>query len=441
MKRLYKANRVNDFDKAMRRKYSLNSLYLIENAARCALNTIGDEIRGKRTLILVGSGNNGADGIFLFLLLRERGEDVHVYYRSEAKSEENSILRKRVPLSAISTRVEGFDVIIDAVYGASFHPPLSSHDKGFFDRINNIQAFKVALDVCSAYYFKADVTISFTMLKEEDVLSSSARLILENPGFPDVEISSFSPDSFLLEDDDYSARSFGPSDYKNVRGHLLIKAGSAEYKGAPILSAKASFHAGCGLVTLNSAKELSDIACYYPPLIYKGGKLDYAPYSALLAGPGWGSDCDRSFFEYEGSMVLDAEALSMIEKGDKFSLKAVLTPHVGEFNRLVRRLGIEDDAVSLSKELEAVIVKKSSIVEIACLDERYFYIGNNPSLGVAGSGDVLAGIIGAFLASGMTSKEAAINAVILHQMSGRRAHERLGYYDSLDLISEVGRMR
>ena len=114
---------------------------------------------------------------------------------------------------------------------------------------------------------------------------------------------------------------------------------------------------------------------------------------------------------------------------------------MGEFRRLSRRLGIEEDAVALSKALRAVVVKKSNIVEIVYSSARYFYVGDNPSLGVAGSGDVLAGIIGAFLASGLSPLEAAINGVILHQMSGRKAHERLGYYDSLDLIEEVGRLR
>ena len=443
MKKLYKARRVNDFDRAMREKYSLNSLDLIENAAKGALEMMRDRLQGRKTLILVGSGNNGADGINLFLLMQKEWMDAHVYYVSEGKSEENMSLRALVPPGSVSSTLCGYDVIVDAIYGASFHPPLGDDVRSLLDEVNSLSAFRAALDVPSAYYFKADLTITFTMLKEEEVLSAhnAGRIVLFNPGFPDDEIESYAEDSYLLEDEDYSAPSFSDVDYKNTRGHLLMKAGSPSYKGAAILSAKAAFHAGCGLVTLNADRGVRDMVYSYPPLIIREGNVDYTSYSALLAGPGWGECGNRSFLGFKGNMVLDADALAMIEKGDDFEYRAVLTPHVGEFRRLSRRLGIEEDAVALSKALRAVVVKKSNIVEIVYSSARYFYVGDNPSLGVAGSGDVLAGIIGAFLASGLSPLEAAINGVILHQMSGRKAHERLGYYDSLDLIEEVGRLR
>ena len=443
MKKLYKAKRVNDFDRAMRGKYSLESLDLIANAAKCALDAIRDDVRGKRTLILVGSGNNGADGINLFLLMKKEGLFARIYYADDAKSRENKTLRERVPPEALSSGIEGYDVIIDAVYGASFHPPLSDDMKSLFDKVNSLSSFKVALDVPSAYYFKADRSITFTMLKEEEILNSdiSGDITLFNPGFDENKIASFKEDSFLLEDSDYSLPPFPSSAYKNKRGHLLLMAGSSSYKGASLLSAKAAFHAGCGLVTLNADDGIKDIACYYPPLIVRTGDIDYSHYDALLAGPGWGECSNRSFLSFKGNMVLDADALNMIEKGDDFSSRAVLTPHVGEFKRLCGRLEIEEDALLLSEALNAIVVKKSNIVEIAFNGKRYFYVGNNPSLGVAGSGDVLSGIIGALLASGESTLNAAINGVILHQKSGRRAHEHLGFYDSLDLVEEVGRLR
>lgn len=443
MKKLYNAGRVNDFDRAMREKYGLESLDLINSAARIAFGVIRNRIREKRVLVLVGSGNNGADGLALFLLMREDGFFSDVYYVEAGKSEENRHLRTLIPSECIVSDLEGYDVIIDAVYGASYHPPLKDDVKNVFDRINAMKAMKIALDVPSAYYLKADITVTFTMLKKEEYLLSSdipGRIILANPGFPEEEISIFPPDSYLLEDEDYNVKEFECSDYKNTRGHLLIKAGSPSYKGAALLSAKAAFHAGCGLVTLNT-ETLTDLALHYPPLIVNSGSPDYSRYSALLSGPGWGEDAERSFLDFRGNMVLDAEALTQIERGDDFAFRAILTPHVGEMRRLTSRLGVDDDARVLSKTLRAIVVRKSSIVEIAYGDTHYYYPGNNPSLGVAGSGDVLSGIIAAFLASGMVPLDAALNGVILHQMAGKRAHEHFGYYDSLDLINEVGRLR
>ena len=401
MKRLFKAKRVNDFDRKMREKYSLSSLSLIAKAAELALDVIREHVKGRKTVILAGGGNNGADGINLLLLMRKEALHADILFISEAKSEENRKLRSLIPESCVVSTLSGYDVIVDAIYGASYHPPLLPAVRAILDDANSLSSFRIALDVPSAYYFKADLTVTFTALKEEQYV---------------------------------------PID-KNTRGHLLMKAGSPSYKGASLLSARAAFHSGCGLVTLNACDALSDIPLYYPPLIVRTGNVDYSAYQALLAGPGWAECSDRSFLDFPGPMVLDADALSMIERGDDFSYRAILTPHVGEMRRLCMRLCIEEDALSLSEALRAVVIKKASTVEIAARGERYFYLGNNPSLGVAGSGDVLSGIIGAFLSSSMDPLEAAISAVILHQKSGRAAHERLGYYDALDLIEEVGRKR
>ena len=85
-------------------------------------------------------------------------------------------------------------------------------------------------------------------------------------------------------------------------------------------------------------------------------------------------------------------------------------------------------------------VKKGDSI-IVCGDFGFVWDGSNPALGVAGSGDVLSGIIGAFLAHGEKPLSAAMNGVILHQTSGRKAAEALGYFTSEDLIEEVGRNR
>ena len=129
----------------------------------------------------------------------------------------------------------------------------------------------------------------------------------------------------------------------------------------------------------------------------------------------------------------------------------MLTPHVGEYRRLCVALGI-DDALSdpdtlpyklreIASHLDAVIVLKAASVWIADRDAVYIYHGANPSLGVAGSGDVLSGIIGALLAAGEKPLNAAIDGVILHQRAGRNAHNTYGFYSAEELILEVGKAR
>ena len=96
---------------------------------------------------------------------------------------------------------------------------------------------------------------------------------------------------------------------------------------------------------------------------------------------------------------------------------------------------------ALSRETETTVVLKSSVVWITSGDAVYIYDGANPSMGIAGSGDVLSGIIAALLAEGESPERAAIDGVILHQEAGRNAARRYGYYDAETLIEEVGRAR
>ena len=148
--------------------------------------------------------------------------------------------------------------------------------------------------------------------------------------------------------------------------------------------------------------------------------------------------------------MIDADALKFVP-GHVFGYKAVLTPHIGEYKRLMKAMGMDDGLTSaselgsalrkLSGTLSAVIVLKSSTVWITDGDDICIYDGANPSLGVAGSGDVLAGVTAALLAGGEEPLRAAVDGVILHQKAGRNAHIEYGYYPADELIKEVGRAR
>ena len=104
-------------------------------------------------------------------------------------------------------------------------------------------------------------------------------------------------------------------------------------------------------------------------------------------------------------------------------------------------LSLAEALRALAWRLSAVIVLKSSTVWITAGDDIYIYDGANPSLGVAGSGDVLSGVIATLLAAGEEPLRAAIDGVILHQKAGRKAHEDYGFYSADELILSVGKVR
>ncbi|MBN9064015.1 MAG: NAD(P)H-hydrate dehydratase, partial [Rhizobiales bacterium] len=257
--------------------------------------------------------------------------------------------------------------------------------------------------------------------------------------------------------------------HKYARGHLLVVAGGIEGVGAPRLSARAGLRAGAGLVTIAAPEEaLAAHAARGPDALMLRRASDAAELRALLAdprrnavvlGPALGLDqgarrkADVALAS-GAACVLDADALTLLsDKIDSIAPAAgrkpvVLTPHEGEFLRLFRGLfdkdqnGIErsktDRAAAAAALTGAVVVLKGADTVIAAPDGRAAINENAPPwLATAGSGDVLAGTVGALLARGAPGFEAACAAVWIHGEAARRLGAGL---IADDLPDEIGRV-
>lgn len=443
---LLTAEKVNALDGELRARYHLDSSDLVSRAAGNVLALTRDRIQGKRVLVLVGRGNNGSDALSYALLAKDMCR-IFLWFCPGTANALNSCLRSRCREAGLETvsDVVGCDVVVDGIFGCAFHPPVDGDVLSVIDKVNAMDAYRISLDVPSAYLFKADLCVTFSVLKREQYTIGNreccGRIVLSNPGFPEAELDGVVSDVMLLEDGDYGTGRIPDASFKNRRGHVAVLGGSGRYTGAPRLSAKAAFHAGAGLVSIYTSPDAClAVSSYLPAIVRCGGFCDEG-YDSLVLGPGWGDEGSRDAFFLPKKKVLDADAIKLIRKGDRFSGLAVITPHVGEFRRLCSNLGLEEDALAVSEALDAVVVLKSHVTEVAFSSKRFICDGMNASLGVAGSGDVLSGIIGAFLASGQDVLEAALNGVILHQKCGRACRDKLGFYDSLELVKEVGRLR
>lgn len=450
---LYSLKQSSAMDHALIEKFSLSEDKLIESAAKGAFEISMPQIKDKDVLFLVGKGNNGSDALSMARLSLGVAKNVYVLLLFDGGNQENMRRRELLPPSVFVSDFRSADTIVDGVFGFSFHGEIKGRIREIFDEVERSDSYKIALDVPSGFSYCASSTITFMCGKSElyypENRAKCGIIHLYNPGFPENGYEN--ADTFLLSPSDYSVPSFHPSAYKNTRGHLLIAGGSDRYPGAPLLSSLAAFHSGCGLVTLLSKKSVLDrVYNAYPSIMgIEKGLMGIIKNNAFLLGPGW-DEGDREVLdkakESGKNMVLDADAIKLIVKGDSFSSKAVLTPHKGEFRTLCSNLEIEDDdflerAKKVSYSLDAVLVIKTSVVWIVYKEKAFVYDGENPSLGVAGSGDVLSGIIGAFLSSGMDILSASINGVILHQRCGKTLSDKLGFYSAEDIIEEVGRER
>ena len=252
--------------------------------------------------------------------------------------------------------------------------------------------------------------------------------------------------------------------HKGTFGRVLVVAGSLEYAGAALLTGMGAARSGAGLVCLATPEsvgthllgimpELTSIllAEEAPGLIAPGGwrrlATEASSYDALVIGPGLGAQPNtlrrtRSFLgEVTRPVVVDADALNALADAERWwrplHAPMVLTPHPGEFARLARQP--RDEALAGDDEARAEAARKAAITwgQVVVLKGARTVIATpdgvvvrsdvaSPALATAGSGDVLAGAIGALLAGGLGPLEAAACGVAIHGAAGLLAEDRIG---------------
>ena len=313
----------------------------------------------------------------------------------------------------------------------------------------------------------ADLTVTFAAKKPCHVFSPASELsgsvVVAPIGIKD-EALQFGERGFRffeLEESDARA-AFPPrikDSHKGDFGHVLVVAGSVGKAGAAVLAARAAFRTGAGLVTVASVGEVCRLVTLAQPEVMtvslgEGAECGDMPRAAarvleiaagmdaLVIGPGLGrADKTQDFvldvvarcaspvvIDADGLYGLRAQTLSRIAQRDK---PTILTPHPGEMARL---LGIEKAAVQADrvKALRRAVAETRSTV---VLKGRHTLVGNtrsevwlnptgSPSLATAGTGDVLAGAIGAIVARGLAADSASAAGVFIHGLAGERAGKR-----------------
>lgn len=244
--------------------------------------------------------------------------------------------------------------------------------------------------------------------------------------------------------------------HKGTFGTLLILGGSQQMIGAPMLAARSAYRAGCGLVQVALPQAVLAAALSVCPeaiglrLVGKEGdvrrfRTALEKVDAVVAGPGLGQEPEaeallRAVYSSEKPAVLDADALNLLAARDQwpadFRAPAVLTPHPGEMARLAGHIegrevpsddaGRVDLCGAAARAFRAVVLLKGRRTVIS--DGERFRInttGDN-SLAKAGTGDVLAGLIGSLLAQGMPPFDAAVCGAHYHGLAGEAAGRALG---------------
>ncbi len=424
---------------------------------------------GSKVAVLTGPGNNGGDGHVAARHLLRRGVDVAVHAHGDVPDEDSAAGRAAaaaaaagVPIGRLGDLVEA-DLVIDALFGVGFHGRLPPEVLPWTDSSARVLAVDVpsGLDAgdgsVAGPVFLADTTVTFDAVKVGHLLGDGprvcGRLEVAPIGLPDPDAA-----FWISDDDDAPAPPRDLDAHKWSVGSVAVVGGSAGMVGAAVMAAKAALSFGAGAVRLVVPGGLRPEAAAGNPEIMTGGVGSgdsFAPqdggqirdalgrFDVLVLGPGIGKGRGRLVTDllqrWDRPLVLDADGISGASTG---ALQArpgptVITPHAGEFERLTGEAAGHGAAFTLAEATGTVVLLKGSPTFVGG-KERWAVTTGGPELASIGTGDVLAGMIGALIARGLDIETAARSAAHRHGLAGRSL-AAVTSVTATGLLDEIGR--
>jgi hydroxyethylthiazole kinase-like uncharacterized protein yjeF len=417
-------------------------------AARCA--QLLDGVYGARVLLLVGAGNNGGDTLYAGARLARRGALVSALLLSPDRVHAGGLAALRsAGGSTVDSPPSTVDMVLDGIVGIGGRGPLRPGAARAVEEATRSRPIVVAVDipsgvdadtgVVSGEAVRADVTVTFGCLKPGLLVGAGAAhaglvdlvdIGLTLPVPPAVRIPT------RADVASWWPRPWRDSD-KYTRGVVGVATGSARYPGAAVLSVAGACAGPTGLVRYAGAAYRS-IWIHHPSVVASRYVAEAGRVQAWVCGSGLGTDDDaradlRAVLSAPVPVCLDADALTMLMD---FSLAGevrrrdaatVVTPHDREFARLAGELpGPDrvDAALRLAAMLGVTVLLKGDRTIVAGPDGGVWVNPTgSPVLATGGTGDVLAGLLGALLAAGLPPDRAAIAAAYVHGLAGRTAAE------------------
>ncbi len=467
-----------------------NDLMLMENAGTQIYSIIAKRFdSSNKVLIVAGGGGNGGDAFVVARLLAEHCYNVEVLFFPKTTSF-NCLVQKQKYLGKMVNDInDDYDVIVDGLLGIGINSKLNNEYCELIEKINHFnKPFVISIDISSGInsqngislgaHINSDLTIAIQNTKYghylNDGLDSYKELSI-------IDINCIYPKDYLLS----TVKIFEKNDYKHFfkkrlnnshkgsYGRVAIIAGSKEYIGASVVSANAmaSLLVGSGYATMAIPRSLYNIYALknlettYFLLDDNDGNIVCNSEEILkllnndIIVIGMGLGVSEQIYEilkiilknYDKRLIIDADALNALAIYGLDILKdkkceVIITPHIKEFSRLTKKNveAVMNDGITLSKifadEYNVCVVLKSSTTIISYQEEVYFNVVGTPALAKAGSGDVLAGILGGIWSSqNLTPISTAILATYILGRSGELAAADKTEYCVLssDIISQI----
>lgn len=489
MKYLLTGEQMRQADHYTMEHIGIPSMVLMERAALKVVEIIEQECEKISTILVVcGNGNNGGDGYAIARLLHLKGYHVSIYFAGTdvKRSEENQKQKDIAEYYCIPVKQnleeQEYSVIIDAIFGTGLRRNIEGKYAEVIDRLNQMSGYKVAVDLPSGINdetgcvmgaaFYADLTVAFAFLKRGHMIVSNhphvGKVVIADIGINEDAIPKDDCLTYCYDFSDFQARFPAriEQSHKGTYGKVLLIVGSQGMAGAALLSARAAYMVGAGLVQIYTHEDNRVIIQESLPeaVLTTYDTYDEEELNRLLAwadvvgiGCGLGmSEVAHKIVQHtiactEVPCVADADALHILAsemvllKNRKAPL--VITPHIKEMSRLLscevkdvveHKMNYLEEFV---KTYELTCVLKDARTIVAQKQEKFFLnLTGNSAMAKGGSGDILAGIISGILAQGMNTYESACLGVYLHGLCGDFAKEQKGKYSVLagDIVESIG---
>jgi len=474
--------------------FGVSKLQLMENAGRSVAEEVANRFKPDKTRVTVfcGLGGNGGDGFVAARHLVCLGFQVEVLLAgkpvdiSDIEAQKNwvalqslkdSLTIHEVYDSSLIPKLEA-EVVIDALLGIGLKGALRPPILQMVRKINEMDTFCVAVDVPTGIdsdtgdvfgeAVKADLTVTFHKLKPGLATAKKyvGETIVKNIGLP-LQFEKFAgPGDVQLV-----VKPRQPEAHKGEFGRLLVIGGSEVFSGAPMLVASAALRVGVDLAYIAAPhKTAYAISSMSPDLItikLEGDRLNprdvatIRPYleksTAVAMGPGLGlhketkeavKEIVKVVEEVKVPLLLDADGLKAFAQFKHgVTSPMVFTPHAGEYQILTGKeppKELNEKAAEVQKtaeELGAVILLKGRVDVISDGKRLKLNFTGNPGMTVGGTGDVLSGIVAAFMAQGADPFEAAVAGAFINGAAGDFVQRERGYHmvpsDLLNWIPSV----
>ena len=487
--RIVTAEEMRSIDRATSERFDIPPLTLMENAgAAVADYVLEHHAAADRIVVFCGKGNNGGDGFVAARRLYEQGKKVRVILLADPAElrGDAAVMLGSLPYPALTVhsvkeldaervRLAQSDLVLDAILGTGFKPPVSGLYAEAIALMNASHAPVIAVDIPSGadadamapqegIIARSDAVVTFTAPRPAHVLSSltSGPTVVADIGSPDEAIVSSLKLNVITARD--IAPLIGPrpaESNKGSYGHVLVVGGSLGKAGAAAMAGMAALRAGAGLSTVATAKSvLETVAGFHPELMTEAldetesGTISASALDRIIElargktvvaiGPGISRETQTSALvrsliaKLEAPIIVDADGLNAFEgRADGLNGKGrtlVITPHPGEMARLAGitvaevqsdRLGV---ARRIARERELIVVLKGYRTLVVRPDgEAWVNTTGNPGMATGGTGDILTGMVAGMLAQHPKQAFAAVlTAVNLHGLAGDVMRESVG---------------